>query len=228
MSKRLSKSQKTLNKALRSQRTQSKRINKMIADLEMQGFTFDYKFKQRINNLVSSTPSNAKRKAKQLKAITKTELYKHAQSYITDDYQILTGQEGIKQGRKIQRKKNKLARQASGIQNVDDAISNMADFATHDTRGTIGGGVERVDKEPIKRKIAKAWEDYKEDHAGQISASFMGDLLNDLDDFSYSLPSDASETTEYDAKAQKIYHKLTGVYLNADDIGGDEGISDVS
>lgn len=216
--KKLSKSQKRLNKAIRMQETQRKRIKKTMEDMERHGFYFAPSTWKTVSSEVTSNASNAMRKVNQLKKINKTSLYSKALGYIADNDQVYTGKAGVKKGRRIEMEKTRQKGIVTGLQNVDDLISTAVDYVRRDEAGNVVP--EGVSVMPMKMKLANTWSNWKHEHTKLNNKGIA--LLNKIADELQELQTVSNDVTSYDNSVQKIVTMLTGSPMSADDINSDE------
>lgn len=222
--KKKTKSQVRLNKAIRMQETQQRRVSKLIGQMEMQGFNFSQKFKDSVMNTVESTASNATRKAKQLKGLTKEKLYQKAISYTTDDGRVWAGKFGVKRGRLAQRRKTiqQNKKNLSGLANVESALNSTDDRVVIDDDGTLLPRKEYIDKVNVRSSVLSAFDQWKARHpdAKKITRE---DLLN-LERVKSLAERMTYDTTSnnYDSAAQKIINILQGGPLKADEVPEDD------
>lgn len=213
--RKLSKSEKRLNKAVRMQATQRKRIEKIMSEMERQGFYFSPSTWKSVRSEVTSNASNAMRKVKQLQKINKTALYNKAVGYVTDDWQVKTGKKGVKEGRRIERAKARQKRIVSGLDNIDELISSMVDYVIFKD-----GKKSKYDRTAMKQRVVNAWQQWKAAHQSYSNKDIQ--TINKLADLLEDLQTVSEETAEYDSKCQKIIVLLTGQSLNPDEINDDE------
>lgn len=217
--KKLSKSQKRLNKAIRMQETQRKRIKKTMEDMERHGFYFSPSTWKTVTSEVTSNASNAMRKVNQLKKINKTSLYSKALGYITDSDQVLTGKAGVKKGRRIEMEKTRQKGIVTGLQNIDDLVASAVDWVRGDQDGKVvsGGG---VNVQPLKMRLVSVWNSWKQEHTKLNNKDIA--TLNKVADELQELQTVSNDVTHYDNSVQKIVTLLTGAPMSPDDIADDE------
>lgn len=227
---RKTKSAARLGRAVRSQQAQQKRVSKMIGQLEMKGFIFSKKFKQSVMNTVTSTSSNAQRKAKQLKGLTLSKLYEHATGYKASSGKVWSGQFGVKRGRLTEKRKAARDRQnkLSGLSNVEDALNITDDRVAVDDFGNYIPNMGFIDKTAEKNSVLSEFATWKRNHpkANDITNDDIANLekIKGLAErMNYQ-----STSEEYDSASQKIISILRGMPLSADEVPEDDESLDLT
>lgn len=203
---------KSLARAIRSQEAQINRINKMVNEMQQQGFTFNKQFLKSLK-VTGTSASKAAAKAQKLKAITKSKLLNKVKSYKTDTGQVITGKRAGKAGALTEKRKRKQQRIA-GLQNAEDALNNTVD--------AIHPNGKWHDLSSEKRELMQAWFRYKDNvTVATYDEKRLAAIVGYASEMIY--PSDS--LLRYDSMLQKIYGLLTGEAMTAEAIavaGGEE------
>lgn len=226
MTRRLTASQKSINRSRRAQQAQISRINKMVESLRRQGYELSQKFLNKLQ-VTGKTASSAARKAQSLKDIKMKDVREAVKSYRTDDGKILRGSRAREEGPRIERAKKRQARKArvTMIENIEDDISNAVDELWIKNDGTHVRPGEQVDVSDLKNQLADAWSDYRTD----TKVNNMDiDMLNQLHETLTALNDHSMTRSYYDGIVQAALSLLTGGPVDPDMIGNDEAMEDIS
>lgn len=226
MTKRLSKSQKKLNAAYRSQARSIQRITNMMNDLKRQGFSFNKSFEKSLT-VTGTSASKAAQKAERLKGITKTALKEKITGYMTDQGKKLHGKEARTTGMKIERKKKKEVkkRRISSIINIEDSVNTSVDYVLYDESGNHVMKGDEIDVSSIKRQVIDSWDQYRhETPVKQMDVSVLEEFYSAIQ----PLQEASQQESTYDDAAQRAISILTGSPVSPDDIGNDENIEDIT